>query len=108
MIGRRIVLIAILALLLLWPVGALSQPPLFFSGAIKWTTGNPAIGIEARLVQGGAVKDQAFTNQAGLFSFYSLNGQPHEYTLELYQGRNLLKNVPLQGIKVGGQINIQL
>ena len=108
MIGRRTVLIVTLALLLLWPVGALSQPPLFFSGAIKWTTGNPAIGIEARLVQGGAVKDRAFTNQAGLFSFYSLKGQPHEYTLELYQGRNLLKNVPLQGVPVGGQINIQL
>jgi hypothetical protein len=105
---RRTVLTVTLALLLLWAVGALSQAPLFFSGAIKWTTGNPAIGMEARLVQGGAVRGRAFTNQAGLFSFYGLNGQPRDYTLKIYQGGNLLKDVPLQGVPVGGQVNIQL
>ena len=108
MIWPRKVLIVTLALLLLWPVSALSQPQLFFSGAIKWSTGNPAMGMEARLVQGGAVKARAFTNPAGLFSFYGLPGQPQGYTLEIYQGGNLLKNVPLQGVPVGGQVNIQL
>lgn len=108
MMWRRTVLTVTLALLLLWPAAALSQAPLFFSGVIKWNTGNPAIGIEARLGQGGAVKARAFTNQAGLFGFYGLNGQPHEYTLEIYQGKNLLKNVPLQGVPVGGQVNIPL
>jgi hypothetical protein len=108
MMRRKTILTVTVALLLLWPVAALSQAPLFFSGVVRWTTGNPAMGIEARLVQGGAVRARAFTNQAGLFGFYGLPGQPQAYTLEIYQGTRLLKNVPLQGVPVGGQVNIQL
>jgi hypothetical protein len=108
MIWRRTALLVTLALLLIWPVSALTQSPLFFSGAIKWSTGNPAVGMEAKLVQGDAVRARAFTNPAGLFGFYGLQGQPREYTLEIYQGGKFLKNVPLQGVPVGGQVNIQL
>ena len=105
---RTAILVIILAVSLLWPMGSNSQTQLFCSGVIKWANGTPAMGLEVQLVGHGQVRARAFTNQAGLFAFFGLPGQPSQYTLKIFQGSNFLRDFSLQGVPVGGQVNIPL
>lgn len=75
------------------------QQNVFMWGAVKWTTGNAAVGIEVRLVQEGMVKAVAHTNQAGHYVFFDIPGSPPPFVVRIYLGGQLLAETSREFLK---------
>lgn len=93
----------ILIILIIFPNTAFSQQ-LFIWGNVKWNTGTPAIGIELRLVKNNITQAIGYTNQAGRYAFFDINGQPLEYMLMVFSGNANLSQISLANIPVGGRV----
>ena len=69
-----------------------SQSTLFVWGEIKWTTNSPAIGMKVNLIKNATENDTArvvkssYTNETGRFAFFNIEGQPSEYSIQIYSG----------------------
>src|SRR3990172_1901896 len=106
---KRMIVVGVLCVIMLGlgSRAALGQQKVFLWGGVKWTTGSAAVGVEMRLVQGGAVKAVAYSNQAGQYAFFNVPGAPAQYVLQVYLGPQLLAtrgSDSLSAVPVGGQI----
>lgn len=78
---------------------------LFVWGNVKWATGNPAIGIEVRLLQNnGMVKSTAYTDQTGSYAFFAIEGRPADYDVVAYSRGRVLGQTRVPAISPGGQV----
>lgn len=84
---------------------ALGQSSLFVWGNVKWSTGYPAVGLEVRLIKTDShnIAGRAYTNQSGRFSFYGVEDQPSDYSLQVCVGDTIRGETTLTALPIGGQ-----
>lgn len=81
-----------------------SQPQLFIAGTVKWISGVPATGLQVKLVRAGRVMATTYTNSAGRYAFFRIQGRPAEYSLQVYGRNALLKELRLPNLPAGSWV----
>jgi hypothetical protein len=95
-------------LLTLMPLGIFlkdirGQSP-FLRGNVKWATGYPAIAVEVRLVQNQKKIQSVYTDQAGSYAFFGVEGRPSEYTVVVYRQKSILGESKVPEVTASRQI----
>ena len=62
------------------------------------------MGIELRLVKNNVTQATKYTNQAGRYAFFGIEGQPSDYVLMVFSGNTNLRQMSLINIPVGERI----
>lgn len=76
----------------------------FLWGYVKWATGYPAMGMEVRLVRNGAVKSSVYSDQAGSYAFFGIDGRPSEFSVMVYSRESILGQIRVPDIPAGRQL----
>ena len=80
-------------LLVITPLAALAQP--FLVGTVRWDDGNPARGMEVRLLRGNQTVAETFTDQEGFYAFHGIQGQPGDFHIDVLSASGKLTSQPV-------------
>ncbi len=83
----------------------------FLYGKVTWGDETAAVGAEIRLLQNGKQKSVVYTNQQGRYGFIvkeELQGEPSDYTIEVWANKQKVTTQSLSGIRRGEKQDIKL
>ena len=108
---RIVTLVVIMSFLLISAATIGQQTRWLMYGTVTWSTGTPAASIKLSLLHGNRETTSTYTNQQGGYGFFGTQGQPSDYTLQVWFGSRLIKTFSskdLEQIKRGGRFDIHL
>ena len=77
---------------------------LFLWGTVKWNTGTPAVGLEIRLIKDETIVARTYSNQAGRYGFFEIQGYPSQYSLEVFYSDDRLNSMRVPDLPRGGKV----
>ncbi len=97
------ILSVFVVLLILSPIPLAAQPP-SCRGRVQWANGVPAIGLEVKIVQGSRELAKTFTNEKGLYAFFSLQQPLVNFSIIVSDRNRVLGRTEVSRVGADGRV----
>ena len=97
------ILFALFVCAIFYVVPVAAQPP-FCRGRVQWANGVPAIGLEVKIVQGSHELAKTFTNEKGLYAFFSLQQPLVNFSIIVSDRNRVLGRTEVSRVGADGRV----